>query len=100
MRLHRLRFTVRRLMVAVAAVGLALGLCATCRSRSQQYYALMMSHKSRAMELIDNAQPGTDAAARRRFHTRITWHEVMYAKYKHAARYPWLPVAPDPPEPE
>jgi hypothetical protein len=24
----------------------------------------------------------------------------LAAKYKHAARYPWLPVEPDPPEPE
>jgi hypothetical protein len=24
----------------------------------------------------------------------------MVEKYRHAARYPWLPVAPDPPEPE
>lgn len=28
-------------------------------------------------------------------------HEVaMYQKYEHAARYPWLPVEPDPPKPE
>jgi hypothetical protein len=87
-------------MVVVAVIGLILGLCAACRSRSQRFYALMMSHESRAMELMDNAPSVTDAEARRRFHARITWHEVMNAKYERAARYPWLPVEPDPPEPE
>jgi hypothetical protein len=29
-----------------------------------------------------------------------TYHKAMAAKYARAERYPWLPVAPDPPEPE
>ena len=28
------------------------------------------------------------------------YHAAMTAKYERAARYPWLPVEPDPPEPE
>ena len=28
------------------------------------------------------------------------WHIEMIRKYDRAARYPWLPVWPDPPEPE
>jgi hypothetical protein len=28
------------------------------------------------------------------------WHLLMAKKYQRAARYPWLPVAPDPPEPQ
>ena len=32
---------------------------------------------------------------------RLTeYHEAMIVKYERATRYPWLPVAPDPPEPE
>jgi hypothetical protein len=31
---------------------------------------------------------------------RLAHHETMVRKYLHAARYPWLAVAPDPPEPE
>jgi hypothetical protein len=27
------------------------------------------------------------------------WHEAMADKYERAARYPWLCVEPDPPEP-
>jgi hypothetical protein len=33
--------------------------------------------------------------------TRIAdYHLSLVEKYSQAARYPWLPVAPDPPEPE
>jgi hypothetical protein len=28
------------------------------------------------------------------------WHQALAPKYRHAARYPWLPVMADPPEPE
>lgn len=31
---------------------------------------------------------------------RIKWRTEMMRKYERAARYPWLPVTPDPPEPE
>jgi hypothetical protein len=31
---------------------------------------------------------------------KIAYHAAMAHKYEHAARYPWLPVEPDPPEPE
>ena len=31
---------------------------------------------------------------------RFDYHQMMVDKYNWAARYPWLPVAPDPPEPE
>jgi hypothetical protein len=34
------------------------------------------------------------------YRDRTAWHAAMRTKYEHAARYPWLPVAPDPPEPE
>jgi len=30
---------------------------------------------------------------------RAAYHATMRSKYEHAARYPWLPVAPDPREP-
>jgi hypothetical protein len=37
---------------------------------------------------------------RERKRLRGEWIAAMRAKYEHAARYPWLPVAPDPPEPK
>jgi len=30
---------------------------------------------------------------------RIAYYRAMAHKYQHAARYPWLPVEPDPPAP-
>jgi hypothetical protein len=31
---------------------------------------------------------------------KIFYHESLARRYERAARYPWLPVEPDPPEPE
>ena len=31
---------------------------------------------------------------------RIAYHQAMKQKYERTSRYPWLPVLPDPPEPE
>ncbi len=31
---------------------------------------------------------------------KIAYHAAMADKYQHAARYPWLPIEPDAPEPE
>jgi hypothetical protein len=40
------------------------------------------------------------ASARSYYANRIAYHAALKAKYERAARYPWLPIAPDPPEPE
>ena len=40
------------------------------------------------------------AAWRQSQRRRIAYHETMMQKYQRASRYPWLPVAPDPPVPE
>ncbi len=34
-----------------------------------------------------------------RWTNTIAYYVAMSHKYRHAARYPWLPVEPDPPEP-
>jgi hypothetical protein len=31
---------------------------------------------------------------------KSAWHAALAEKYRHATLYPWLPVEPDPPEPE
>ncbi|WP_210420100.1 hypothetical protein [Aquisphaera giovannonii] len=33
------------------------------------------------------------------FHRRVEYHAAMAYKYRHVARFPWLPIEPDPPEP-
>ena len=40
------------------------------------------------------------AAGRTTSAEEIAHEEILARKYRRAARYPWLPVGPDPPEPE
>ncbi len=107
MRIPRVRFTVRGLMALVALVCLALGFALYLREKSatlsvgyavradrhwHRMYDLRMYDLS--MALYPGAGSGTASAA------RIAHHKAMEAKYRRAARYPWLPVVPDPPEPK
>jgi hypothetical protein len=137
-RLPRLRFTIRWMMVVVAIVALALGstLWGLKMRRLARSYALRASmskqleSKHRGLEArvtgavqeIEELQQeigepgpvreepsfaaiGLDqmrliseyAAHSRRL---ADHHATLRRKYERAARYPWLPVDPDPPEPE
>jgi hypothetical protein len=81
MKLPRVRFTVRRMMVAVAVLALAVGWWKQGERRRARFRALAIVH------LIEANEP-TD------------YHGRTAVKYMWATRYPWLPVAPDPPEPK
>jgi hypothetical protein len=112
MRLPRFRFTVRRLMVAMAIVALLLGGGILGR-RSLDYRRLAAFHeqmeqrKERAVRGIEilarAANDPADAAAARRdaaYEAQIgRHHAALKAKYLRAASRPWLPVPPDPPPP-
>jgi hypothetical protein len=50
-----------------------------------------------SVETTMEGSPGYDADSLRR---RSEYHRRLRRKYERAARYPWLPVAPDPPEPK
>jgi hypothetical protein len=98
------RFTVRRLMVAVAIVGVLLAAVLGLERRREWLRRLSQRHESRAMvcdmeKLIGamNRQPATWLANRQ---ARLEYHKSLARKYRQAASHPWLPVAPDPPEPE
>jgi len=131
----RVRFTVRRLMIAVAIVALILGAELT-RRRSAQFRLLARSYASAAefdglileggtttfrLEdgqirevhgsssiriptdeggLVESAIDPTPGYDEDRLRRRAEYHDFLRRKYDRAARYPWLPVAPDPPEPE
>jgi hypothetical protein len=94
MRLPRPRFTVRRLMVAVAVVGLMFGFGAWLARRSAEFQKKSDSYLGtvRVMYSIGRWKP--------RGFDRNSWAWGMAQKYHDAARHPWLPVAPDPPEPK
>lgn len=106
MRLARFRFTVRRLMVVVATVAVVLGLGGMWMRR-ERYVGL--AHAYSLQEQVARDHPGLSQVTKmdRRgkvllnaFPDKLARYTRMRAKYEHAARYPWLHVAPDPPEPE
>jgi hypothetical protein len=90
MRLPRPRYTVRRLMVAVAIIavatytGIVVWRIETYAMRADAHARHINSGHSFKYDSID----------------LIQWHERMRLKYENAARNPWFPVAPDPPEPK
>ena len=81
--------TIRRLMVAVAIAGLIAGIGIEGERRRVRFLAIAENHSWMACAAIALDRPEI-----------MTWHDSMQRKYEHAARYPWLPVALDPPEPE
>ncbi len=111
MKLPRVRFTVRRLMVAVAVTGFILG-GEAIRRRWLSYRASVENHanEERRMRLLlregflhETAGDGTrrrwqigPGGERERIRERLLYHSLMKDRYQRAARYPWLPVAPDP----
>ncbi len=91
MKFSRPRFTVRRMMILVAATGLALGSWAWMARRSAAFQARAAAHSGRVREVEMPCRVNQPL----REH-----HDALVRKYTFAARHPWLPVSPDPPEPE
>jgi hypothetical protein len=103
-RLPRVGFTVRRMMVAVAVGGVTLG----CWIEVLRIARLASDFRSKALACAQGEKfcraclaKGTPAfAGWGSWQERLAYFTAMKDKYEHAARYPWLPVPPDPPEPE
>jgi hypothetical protein len=98
MRLPRVRFTVRRLMVAVAVAAIVFAACIWMHTRAVRFRRAAQSYREQLTEYMRRP------TARRRGHhipdRRVVRYYVgMAEKYEYAGRHPWLPVAPDPPEP-
>ena len=96
MGLPRVRFTVRRMMVAVAAVAL-MSYGVVLWRRASEYRGRADSYGIRVIMVDSGLSPDDLERKNRRLNE---YYESMQRKYDRAARYPWLPVAPDPPEPE
>jgi hypothetical protein len=104
------------LVAAVAAIGLMIGGGVLLKHRRDYFGSLAQSHRK---EVESSTARGKALKSRfgrtsgmtteeimhlQRDYDRMTdradYHASLARKYEHAARYPWLPVEPDPPEPE
>jgi hypothetical protein len=81
--------TTRRWMIAVAVVALAWAAGAALIERSGRF--------ARIAQEYDTFIGGGPVPASAE---EGNWRMEMGRKYRRAARYPWLPVGPDPPRPE
>ena|SRR5437870_4357658 len=135
MRILRVRYTVRLMLVVVGVVGMTLGAWVITSRRSATFTERARHHAEEIFGIEDEIAPNPDwedswlsadpdrRPPRGSFHPpgwsppseadpppieswrmsqarRIAYHESMKKKYERTARYPWLPVPPDPPEPE
>ena len=111
----RLRFTLRAALIVVALLGLGMGLLDLGRLRGV-YQARALFHAERERthrQTIENVLARIERIARdpdqapayrviKSLQTKnpsADYHAAMRDKYQLAARRPWHPVAPDPPEP-
>ena len=92
MRLPRVRFTVRGLMVAVAVVGVVLGGFVELMRRRIRFRNMAACLERRAMDIwaSEHGDPENPSEL-------VRWHFRMSCRYDYAAAYPWLPVETEPP---
>jgi hypothetical protein len=94
------RMTTRRWMVAVVLAALIiwaarlLSLSVAYRERANQYLLELLG----STPILMGPKGRHSATIPRSAHS--LWAESMAEKYLHASRFPWLPLEPDPPEPE
>ena len=110
------RMTTRRWMVVVAVIGLLVGGGVRLKRRRDYFLSLARSH---AQKMPSSTAEGKALRSRfgstsrmsgeeilllsrdfDRLRNRADHHAALRRKYERAARYPWMSVEPDPPEPE
>ncbi len=100
MRLVRVRFTVRMTMVGIAVVATVLAMGIELIRRRERFLLMSENHVGFAgMEgtlVITDEGPAYVGLKTE----KGKWHEFMRRKYDYHGRHPWLPIPPDPPEPE
>ena len=87
-------------MIAVAVVAVVFGLVRWKRTmdrRAYFYAERAMYHTVRGFDGVPDWIRDEQPPEVRR---RIEYHAALARKWNRAYRYPWLPVDPDPPEPE
>ncbi len=106
MRLPRVRFTIRWMMIAVAGTGTIFGACIELQHRHDRFSALADYHEA-SSSVTWACSPSSYSATndhgedvRKWSSERIRWHILLGEKYRGAASRPWMPVEDDPPEPQ
>jgi hypothetical protein len=101
MRLSRLRLTVLRMMILVALVAMVLGMALGLTRRRSRLIAISLEHVGPAAEdggtLIITAEGPAYVGLKTE---KGRWHEEMRRRYDYYGHRPWLPLPPDPPEPD
>lgn len=100
------RFHLRTLLIVVAILAVIVDL-----ERRREFFLSLAAQHSRLSN--EEFLAGSLVQSRHHFvlstperamvdaHERLgAYHSKLRAKYERAARYPWLPVPPDPPEPK
>jgi hypothetical protein len=104
MRMSRSRYTLKRMMVAVAVVALAIAAVRWERSMealSAEYSRHALAHRAKvADDHLAMLRPSSDPRAAELFERREAYRRAMAEKWNRAALFPWLPVEPDPPRPK
>lgn len=111
MKLPRVRFTIRWLMIAVAIAGLVLG-GVIIQRRQGSYLASAAYHANEERRMLLLLSGGfvheTDETGKRqrmqigrnldreRVRERWLYHSVMKDRYQRVARFPWLSIRSDP----
>ena len=102
MQLPRPRFTVRRLMVAVAVTGVVLGVW-----RRREHFLERARYYADASSMPCSLPPETDTDAFREWEKhqehqrkRVEHFDQLRLKYERAARFPFHSVEAAPPRPE
>jgi hypothetical protein len=102
MRLPRVRFTVRRMMVAVAVIailieGVSLWQRAALYRWKVRHHAMM--ERSSVIAVVEGPKAADNAELARLSEVWSTYHAAMKQKYEYAVTRPWIYVPPDPPQP-
>jgi hypothetical protein len=109
MRLTRVRFTIRGLMVAIAILAVVLGIVDGVRRRRESFARRARMYAQKARDEIRDAENyqitrrgsefGYDARTTAAHYELVEHYWALQEKYDQAAARPWRLIAPDPPAP-
>ena len=97
MKLPRVRFTVRRMMIAVMITAVLIW-AERLRRLSKGYEERAESLGWEVFGASEYSPHGPEDAAHQR--ALVNHYRMLEDKYNRASKRPWLPVEPDPPEPK